>query len=356
MDAVLSGIYFDTNNPACFSNVTALYREAKKIFPKLRQSDVKRWLAKQEAYTLHKPARKKFIRNSTIVGGIDDQWEVDLADLSMLKRYNDNYKYLLQCIDIFSRHGWSVPMKTKTCVETSLAFEKILKTSGRKPLVVSSDAGKEFLGKDFQQTLKKYSIHYFVSTSDNKCPYVERWNRTIKTRMWRYFTHSNTFRYVDILPHLVHAYNNSIHRIIKCCPAEVTKETEPLIHERLRKWQARKTKPFAFKVGDKVRLSKNKGMFEKGYLSNYTREIFEIYYRAARPLNIYKVKDANGEKVKGSFYEHQLQRVNEPDVYKVEKILRWRKLRNGKKQAYVRWLGYGPNFDQWVDESEIVQL
>ena len=160
----------------------------------------------------------------------------------------------------------------------------------------------------------------------------------------------------DVLEQLVDAYNNSVHRIIKCRPSEVTKETEPRVHEHLRKWQARKTKPYAFIVGDKVRLSKNKGIFEKGYLSNYTREIFEIYYRAARPLNVYKVKDANGEIVKGIFYEHQLQKVLEPEVYKVEKILRWRKLKNGNKQAFVRWLGYGPKFDQWVDESEIVNL
>jgi hypothetical protein len=58
----------------------------------------------------------------------------------------------------------------------------------------------------------------------------------------------------------------------------------------------------------------------------------------------------------GTFYEHQLVQVKEPEVYKVEQILRWRTLRNGQRQAYVRWLGYGPKFDQWVDETEIVNI
>lgn len=356
MEQLLSSIYFDPNNHASFSSVNALYREAKKSSPDLRVSDVRNWLSNHEAYTLYKPARKRFVRNSTVVGGIDDQWQVDLADLSMLKRDNDNYKYLLQCIDVFSRYAWSVPMKTKTCADTAEAFQQILKTSDRKPLVVSSDAGKEFLGREFTQLLKKNGIHFFVATSDNKCPYVERWNRTLKTRMWRYFTHNNTFRYIDVLAQLVRACNNSYHRIIRCRPVDVTKATESAIHERLRKWQSRPAAVYRFKIGDKVRLSKNKGVFEKGYLSSWTREIFEITFRARHPLPVYKVKDANGERVKGVFYEHQLQKVQEPDVYKVERILKWRKLRNGKRRALVRWLGYGPQFDQWVDEEELVNL
>lgn len=142
MDSLLSSIYFDTNNPVSFSSVNALYHEAKKQLPSLRLSDVNDWLSKQEAYTLHKAARKRFIRNPVIVGGIDDQWECDLADLSMLKRYNDNYKYLLNCICVFSRFGMSMPLKDKTAATTAAAFEKILKNSGRKPMVLSSDAGE----------------------------------------------------------------------------------------------------------------------------------------------------------------------------------------------------------------------
>lgn len=301
MDAVLSRVYFDLENPAAFSSVNALYQEAKKLYPALRRNDVSDWLSKQEAYSLHKPARKRFIRNPTIVSGIDDQWQVDLADLSMLQKYNDSYKYLLQCIDVFSRHAWSVPMKRKTCADTAIAFQEILDASnGRKPLTVSSDAGKEFLGKEFQQLLKKHGIHYFVSSSDNKCPFVERWNRTLKTRMWRYFTHANTFRYIgQPLRQMVTAYNNSYHRIIKCKPVEVTKETEPQVYERLRQGWTRRSRPYKYHVGDKVRLSKSKGIFEKGYLANYTREIFEITSRAARPIPVYKVKDTHGEEVKG---------------------------------------------------------
>lgn len=58
----------------------------------------------------------------------------------------------------------------------------------------------------------------------------------------------------------------------------------------------------------------------------------------------------------GVFYEYQLQKAEEPEIYKIEKVLRWRKTPDGNKQALVRWLGYGPKFDQWVDEAELVNV
>ena len=355
-DDVLRGIYFDVSNPACFSNVEALYNEAKKRIPDLSRSQTREWLAKQEAYTLHKPARWRFVRNPIVVNGIDVMWEIDLADLSMLKRHNNNYVYLLQVIDALSRYAWSVPIKSKAPEIVAKAFEKVLKDSNRKPVTVSSDAGREFVGKPFQDMLRKRGIYHFVPTSDMKCPIIERWNRTLKTRMWRYFTHNNTFRYLDVLQDLVKAYNNSKHRMIACTPNDVTAENAHRLVDRQHALRNAQMAPlFKFEIGDQVRLSKRKGTFEKGYESNWTREIFAIRQRYARPLPVYKVKDLNGEPVEGVFYETQLQKVVAPETYKIDKIMRWRK-RRGHKQALVRWLGYGPEFDQWIDEADLVKV
>lgn len=355
-DDVLRCVYFDVSSPACFAGAEALFNEAKKRTPDLTRSQVREFLAKVEAYSLHKPARRRFVRNPIIVNGIDVMWEIDLADLSMLKKHNDKYTFLLQIIDALSRHAWSVPIKSKTPEVVAKAFEQVLKDSGRKPITVSSDAGREFTGKAFQDMLKKRGIHHFVASSDMKCPIVERWNRTLKTRMWRYFTHNNTFRYIDVLQDLVHAYNHSKHRVIGCAPAEVTIENATVVAERQYRCVRKPLEQYKYNVGDHVRISKKKGTFEKGYESNWTREIFVIYQRAARPLPVYKIRDLNGEKVVGVFYEAQLQKVIPPDTHKVEKILRWRKARGGRRQALVRWLGYGAEFDQWVDEEDLTQL
>lgn len=355
-DEVLGNIYFNVNNAACFASVHNLYKEAKKVLPDLSKSDVRKWLEKQESYCLHKMNRKRYTRNPIIVDDIDSLWEIDLADLSMLKKQNKQYRYLLQVIDILSKFAFSIPIKKKDPTTVAGAFEKILKKSNRKPVTVASDAGKEFVGKPFKTMLQKYGIRSFVSTSDQKCPTIERWNRTLKTRMWRYFTHKNTHRYLDVLQKLVDAYNSSRHRTIGCRPIDVTPENAHIFVEKLR---AKAKRPeelkFRYNIGDKVRISKQKGIFEKGYFANYSREIFTVVSRSARPLPIYKLEDLNSEKIAGVFYETELQKAHLPDTYKIEKILRWRKS-GSKKQALVRFLGYGPDFDQWVNKEYLVDL
>ena len=84
---------------------------------------------KQDTYTLHAPARRHFKRNRVIVGGIDEEWQLDLADVQSLMQYNDGYRYLLVCIDVFAKYAWIVPVKSKTGTALVEAFRVIL-TSG----------------------------------------------------------------------------------------------------------------------------------------------------------------------------------------------------------------------------------
>ena len=105
----LADYYFDTKSPAAFTSPVAftsplaLYREAKKRYPSLTFQQVKTWLQSKDTYTLHKPVRYNFPRNRVIVTGIDDQWQADLVDISFLAHFNKGYKFLLTCIDVFSK-------------------------------------------------------------------------------------------------------------------------------------------------------------------------------------------------------------------------------------------------------------
>jgi len=105
----LGKIYYNAKHTAGFSSAEKLVNAAES-----NKRNVEEWLSGQDTYTLHKPARKRFPRNPYTITNIDDVWEIDLADLSCLSRYNDKYKYLLNVIDIFSRYAWSVPLKDKT--------------------------------------------------------------------------------------------------------------------------------------------------------------------------------------------------------------------------------------------------
>src|SRR5579864_5216265 len=123
---------------------------------------------------------------------------------------------------------------------------------------------------------------------------VERFNRTLKTKMWKYFTHHNTYRWVDVLPKLVEAYNNSIHRTIALAPVQVIKDNEMSLWMRNEPMAVRAK--HTLKVGDHVRLSKVKNVFRKGYLPSWTEEVFTVSALLNTDPPQVKVRDYNGEK------------------------------------------------------------
>ena len=294
------------------------------------------------------------MQERVIVGGIDEQWQMDLADMQSLKQYNDGYRYLLVCIDVFSKYAWIVPIKSKTGPALVEAFNVIL-SSGRKPHKIMTDQGTEFFNKPFQTLLKNEDIQLFNTFNETKASIVERVIRTFKTKMWRYFTAKKTMRYLNMLPDLVYSYNHSEHRSIGRPPALVNSENEDEVFRTLYRDVLDNVQPVKnkFKIGDQVRISKIKRKFEKGYLPNYSKEIFTVSKKVPRNPPVYKLKDYDGEELKGTFYDKELQKViKHDDMYEVERILK--KRGKGKNVQYlVKWSGYPDKFNSWVSASEI---
>ena len=356
MEKTLSSIYLDPSHPASFGGVDAVYRELKDQGKnKISRKQVKEWLSQQDVYTLHKPARRYYRRSRVIVSGKDAQFQADLVDVQSLSRYNKGFKYLLTCVDIFSKYAWVIPLKTRQGQELVKALRTIL-SSGRKPLKLQTDKGTEFLNRQFQKFLRDNNIHFFTVNSGLKASVIERFNRTFKNKMYKYFTAKNTLSYIDVLPQLVSSYNNTYHRSIKMKPTQVTKANQSKVWDTLYSGDVQKQVRFKFQVGDRVRISKVKRMFEKSYLPNFTEEMFTVYKRFARQVPVYKLKDDAGEILEGTFYEPELQKIiKNDDVYRVEKIIRKRK-RKGVTVYFVKWKGYPDKFNTWVPESDISKL
>ena len=195
---------YNPQHPAAFGGVEAIYRAAQKDRVNINRQRIKEWLSKQPTYTLHKPIRKRFKRNRVMVNGIDQQWQADLVDMTSLSEYNSDYKYILTCIDVLSKYAWAVPLKNKTGLTLIDAFKQILK-NGRKPHLLQTDKGTEFLNRNFQNLLKREKIRFFTTQNETKASVVERFNRTLKTKMWKYFTATNTHAYLKALPKLLSA-------------------------------------------------------------------------------------------------------------------------------------------------------
>ena len=186
---------------------------------------------------------------------------------------------------------------------------------------------------------------------------VERFNRTLKTKMWRVFTHRGNYIWTDILQSLVNAYNNSVHRVLGRSPMDVNKDNEinVWLHQYRKLTKPNERKRSKFQLGDTVRISKMKGLFEKGYKPNWSEEMFTVagVNRKYNPIQ-YQLRDHQGNLIQGSFYDYELQAVDASDqIYTVERVLRTR----GKgihKQYLVKWLGY--NETSWVNQNDFHRL
>ena len=347
--------YYDVSKPGALSGQKQFLLSLREQGVEHDTKEVLEWLQNQEAYSLHKPIRKKFSRNKVIVPGIDDTWQIDLVDMQKHAKLNKGFHYILTIIDVFSKFAWAIPIKRKTGNYTTLAFKSVLKKSKRCPQKIQLDKGADFLNTSFLKLPDDNNIKYYHLQSSVKACIIERFNRTLKEKMWRYFTYLGKYKYIDVLDGLLNSYNSSFHRTIQCAPNQVNKSNQKQIWLRM---YCNENKPnaikFSYKIGDKVRITKLKNIFAKGYEPNWTQQVFVIREVIPRFPPVYRIKDLLNESIEGIFYEAQLQKVsNKEIIYKVDTILK-RRVKDGRKQVFVSWLGYPDKHNSWEDAEQII--
>ena len=295
---------------------------------------------------LHKPVYRSFPKRCVYTDGVDKIWAADLVEMTAFSKFNKGNKYLLMVIDVFSKYGWIIPLKSKTGIEVANALKQIFKH--RKPDKMWVDKGKEFYNKHVQALVELYSTE-----NEEKSCVVERWNRTMKEKMWKYFSANSTHKYIDVLDDMLYDYNNKVHSSIKMTPTEASlNKNEHVVYRNLYDKADNRVTPihFKFNVGDRVRIVKKKKTFEKGYTPRWTEEVFTISQQQHTRPPTYKIQDYNGEVIQGTFYEQEIQKTTQ-DIYRIEKVIK----RKGNK-VFVKWKGYPDDFNSWVDKSELIDL
>jgi Integrase core domain len=347
----INAIYTDISHPASFSGLSKLRQH---LGDHITNGDILKYLRGQDSYTLHRPARKKFKRDYVFVTKIDETWQMDLIDMQQYKKFNEGMNYILVVIDVLSKYVWGRVLKDKKALTVQLALDNIIKESGRKPELIQSDKGLEFKNKTLENYLHSVDVKlYSTENNDIKACIAERVIRTLKEKLFKYFTHANSYRYLDVLQDIILSYNETYHRSIGTKPSSVNEDNFLNVWRRLysEKLSHRKSK-LSLHAGDYVRISKTKRVFEKGYTGNWTNEVFEIKTVLNRNPPMYEVTDLSKETILGRFYEKELQQVLLPEFHTIEKILRTRGT-GTSKQLYVKWKGYPAKFNSWIAASDI---
>jgi hypothetical protein len=297
---------------------------------------------------LHKPARINFKRRRVIIKGINETLQADLVEMIPYAKENKQFKYILVVIDCFSKYVWTVPVKSKNAKDVTEAMKNVLLQLKYLPKNMQTDQGLEFYNSSFKTLMKKYKINHYSTFSSKKASIVERVNRTLKQLMWKEFSLQGNYKWLSKLDDITKQYNNTYHHTIKMKPSMVNKKNEENILKSVYTHVKIANKNNKYSVGDYVRISKHRSVFEKGYTPNWSNEIFIINKVRLTNPTTYLLKDKKGEDILGGFYEMELQKVKHPDVYLVEKVLK----RKGNK-LYVKWLGFNQNHNSWIDKSNI---
>ena len=356
MNKIFNEIYYDLRREGSYSSAHALYKEAQKILPMVTLRDAEKWLSTQFAYQLHKPARRKWKRNKIIVSTFNELYQCDLVDMyspnKSFVRTNSGYKFLLTAVDVFSKLAFAIPLKSKKGEEVKSAFEQIFKE--RIPQKIQADAGREFLNRPVQDLFESLGIQFYTSKNPQiKCGAIERFNRTLRGKMHKYFTARGTQRWVEVAKDLVYGYNNTVHSVTKQKPSEVNETNETEVFKRLYGHNSMRELLLAqrgdprVKTGDTIRLQHKTDLFTKGAWPLWENQVHKVEHINR---NLIKVDGS-----KRRFYPFEVQQIDPDTEFLVEKVLRSRG-KGRTKQYFCKFLNHPSEFNSWVEAKNLRYL
>lgn len=377
---LLDNLYKNFSYPSAFTSVEPLLKEARKYNPKINRNFVGNYLRSQHVYTKHRKVIRKYKRLATFSPGPNTVWQADLGVMIPLVRQNKGYNYYLICVDCFSRMIFIEPIKRKFASHVIEGFENIFKKAGNIPWKIITDAGKEFTAQSVQNHFARRQIQHFCEYTSPKwhAGMAERANRTVRERLYRYFTEVGNRKWLPVIQKIVDSVNNSTSRVLcngKFTPLDIhlNRKNSVITLRKCINFEREKHKIFVKKrensdknigelrPGTRVRIERQKNPFQKGYIGNFTDDIFTIERCRKSTIPItYQLRNCEGQLVKGWFYRHDLSPVFGPQgkrEWKIEKILSMEKQtrENGEPvdMALVKWRGFDSSFNSWIPASSI---
>lgn len=381
----------------------SLYAKISREYVGISRRTVAAFLANQETAQVHKEVPAQPITRPAVLRK-EGQMAVDLTWLKRTDPAEDDLKdsqILFTCIDQFSKYAWVRILPNKQGGTVAKAMQSVIddctKTKTVLPRLVRSDNGSEFKSNEFKAVLAKVGAKQRFSEPHNprQNAMIERFNKTIKSMIYRYMTQWNVSKMDDAaLQKLVSNYNNTLHATTEVVPADIHKPGADPIDAKLAhsSMQVRAKKLVAenksvypdLSIGDKVRVARRtisswratRTLKKYAYMKQWTYEIFVVSAKTRGSTTkaiSYTLKDDKGEILKEQnnlpkqFIRADLQKVDpnavikelEPGHYVVEKVID-KGLVDGKPKYLVQWRGHDdttwewpqPGFQKLVDEYE----
>ena len=271
-DILLSNLFYSSKTQ--YTSIKSLYDAVKN--KNISYDEVKDFISKQEANQIFKRQRVSkhyFPITSKFKFEI---LQMDLVDMSNMASANNNYNYLLVAVDVYSRFAFAIPMKSKDSKTITESIEDIVNETS--PLILNTDLGSEFISKAFvkRMTSQGTEINYVDVGEHKKLAIVDRFVRTLRSKINMYLAQHNTSKYIDVLQDIIYNYNHGYHSGIKKIPTAVKDIDADIDRLNNKKYLQALPEEEIYDIGQRVRYSLNRGTFSKGTLSKWSKTIHKI--------------------------------------------------------------------------------
>lgn len=245
----------------------------------IKNNDLKSLLQQQKTDQIHKKFNKtKKILGHIISYGVNNNWQLDLSDMSQYSNQNNGYKFILLAVDVFTRRAFAQPLKNKTEKSVTEGFNKMV--DDEMPKSITSDNGTEFTNKEFNKNAEEKDINLIVTQvgDHNALGIIDRLTRTLKEMTHKYFTENDTVKWVEYLPKLIETYNNLPHSGLPhgMSPNQTLQHNPEVLNQNLQKAAEMDNIKPDVHVGDNVRIKLPKTVFSKGYIPQYSSETYKV--------------------------------------------------------------------------------
>ena len=313
------------------------------------------YLLSKDSYVSTSPIIRKFLRKKYIVSQINTSFQCDLAVMSTifgesLPKHNKNTRYLLILVDMLSRFIYVYKLTSKSSQAVAKQLELFLSMMKGSVHDLMCDEGGEFWGKPTQNILKKWNVNLYSSkNTEIKSGLVENKIKYLKSKIFKYISHSGNYNYISALPNIVSSINNTINRVIGLAPSKITKSHESYLFTKLHRSNNTNRSP-KFEKNTLVRISRTKKHFEK--LSTYYKwgqEIFIIDKIINSFPITYQIADLEKNSILGSFYDKEMT----PVILDKNKY-HFKILKKNKDSFYINLLLHSKNTKIWVHRNSIL--
>jgi transposase InsO family protein len=314
------------NDPATAAGRDKLYFAVHQKHPEISRRMVAAVLADDPVQQVHKPLNKRITTRPLLVDGPGKIMAIDLIDFQKLAGYNSQKRYCLTMLDVFSRYGWAVPLANKTQLSVTRAVISTIEEMpvAWRPKTIISDNGGEFqLG--LGAALSRLGIKLIHTSAYAPQKNIERYNRSVKSLLFKAMTKHKSYRWLDFLQPIVQLLNTTPHGVTKYTPIELIEIHDPeviaKVNERTQKKNAGATPPPDFSVGDRVRVALiteaavRKQKFKKRIEPNWSSDVYQIYSKSkpatvdALPTYLLMNLSTN-RKSKKRYFGYELQATN----------------------------------------------